>query len=122
MLACLILQPRDAVFPTYRFDKLDTDESMVMDHWSYLWAAFAGPIYVLSKGLYALSLLMLLVTLLIAALAFVGLLVSVYLFDSSMQGLAAMFVTVIGAFLANGIAAIEITRYGYLRNGWRLGY
>ncbi len=110
------------MLPTYRFDKLDTDESMVIDHWSYLWAAFTGPVYVLSKGLYLLSLLMLLITVVIAAVAFLGLLVSVYVFDASIPGLITMVVTVIGAFLVNAVAAIELVRYGYLRSGWRIGY
>jgi len=122
VLAFAVLQPRDLVLPTYRFDKLDTDESMVIDHWSYLWAAFAGPLYVLSKGLYLLSMLMLPITLLIAALAFLGLLVCVRVFDSSIAGLVAMVVTLIGAFLANAVAAIELVRWGYLRRGWRMGY
>lgn len=117
-----VLQPRDAVLPTYRFDKLETDESIVIDHWSYLWAAFTGPLYVLSKGFYLLSLLMLLITLVIAALAFLGLLVSVYVFDASIPGLVAMAVAVAGAFLVNAIAAVEIVRWGYLRSGWRMGY
>ena len=46
----------DALFPTYRFDKAETDEFMVIDQWSYLWAAFSGPLFVLSKRLYTLAL------------------------------------------------------------------
>lgn len=116
------IQPRDAVLPTYRFNNFETDESIVIDGWSYLWAAFTGPLYVLSNGFYLLSLLMLVITVVIAALAFLGLLISVYVFDASIPGLVAMVVAVAGGFLVNAIVAVELVCRGYLRSGWRLGY
>lgn len=112
----------DALFPTYRFDKADTEDFMVIDQWSYALAALSGPLFVLSKRLYFLALVDLLAMVVIAAGGLFGLTVVVQLFGSSMEGMLLMLVTVVGAFALNGIVAVRLVCYGYLRRGWRLGY
>lgn len=110
------------MLPTYRLDNPDTDDSVVIDHWSYVWAALAGPFYIMSKGFYLLAALMAAITLMLAAGAFLGLLIAVQLFDASLLGLTAMLACVAGAFLLNGIAAVQLVHWGYLRAGWKMGY
>lgn len=110
------------MLPIYRLDRPDTDESVVIDHWSYLWAALGGPFYVMSKGFYLLAAVMAGITLMLAALAFLGLLIAVQLFDASPQGLVAMLVCIAGAFLLNGVAGVQLVHRGYLRAGWKMGY
>lgn len=112
------------VLPTYRLDKLDSDDdvSVVIDHWSYLWGALGGPFYLVSRGFYRLAALMAAITLGLAALAFFGLLLSVQLFGASLAGLVAMLASIAGAFLLNGIAAVQLAYRGYLRSGWKMGY
>lgn len=112
----------DALFPTYRFDKVDDDDLVVIDQWSYVWAAFAGPLFVLTKKLYLLALIDVLAMVAIAAGAIFVLTIIVYLFSASMPGMILMLITVVGGFALNGIVAVRLVRYGYLKNGWRLGY
>lgn len=112
----------DALFPTYRFDKAETDDFMVIDQWSYVWAAFSGPLFVLSKRLYALAFIDLLAMLAIVGGAIFGLTLIVYLFSASMEGMILMLITVVGGIALNGIVAVRLVRYGYLKQGWRLGY
>lgn len=112
------------MLPTYRLDKLDSDDdvSVVIDHWSYFWAALGGPFYLMTKGFYRLAALMAAITLTLAALAFFGLLVSVQLFGASIAGLVAMLASMAVALLLNGIAAVQLAYRGYLRSGWKMGY
>jgi hypothetical protein len=110
------------VLPTYRLDRPDSDDSIIIDGWSYVWAALAGPFYVMSKGFYLLAALMAAITLMLAVGAFLGLLIAVQLFDASLLGLAAMLGSIIGAFFLNGVAAVQLVHWGYLRAGWKMGY
>lgn len=112
------------MLPTYRLERPDTDDSVVIDHWSYAWAAIGGPVYVASKGkgFYLLAALMAAISVALAALAFLALLISVQLFDASVQGLFAMLVCITGAFLLNGVAGVQLVHWGYLRAGWKMGY
>ena len=112
----------DALFPTYRFDKADTDDFVVIDQWSYALAAFSGPLFVLSKRLYFLAFIDLLAMLLVAAGMVFGLTVIVHLFSASLEGMLLMLITVVGGIALNGIVAVRLVRYGYLQRGWRLGY
>ena len=112
----------DALFPTYRFDKADTDDFMVIDQWSYALAAFTGPLFVLSKRLYFLAFIALLAMIAIAGGGIFGLTVIVYLFGSSLEGMLLMLITVVGAIALNGIVAVRLVRHGYLQRGWRLGF
>lgn len=110
------------MLPTYRLDRPDTDDSVVIDHWSYVWAALAGPFYVMSKGFYLLAALMAAITLMLAAVAFLGLLIAVQLFDASLLGLVAMLACIAGALILNGVAGVQLVHWGYLRAGWKMGY
>ena len=112
----------DALFPTYRFDKAETDDLVVIDRWSYTWAAFGGPLFVLSKRLYFLAFIDLLAMIAIVGGAIFGLTVAVQLFGSSLEGMLLMLITVVGAIALNGIVAVRLVCHGYLKRGWRLGY
>lgn len=112
----------DALFPTYRFDKVDTDDFVVIDQWSYALAAFTGPVFVLSKRLYFLALVDLLAMIAIVGGTIFGLTVIVHLFGSSLEGMLLMLITVVGGISLNGIVAVRLVRHGYLQRGWRLGY
>ncbi len=112
----------DALFPTYRFDKADTDDFVVIDQWSYALAAFSGPLFVLSKRLYFLALIDLLAMIAIVGGTIFGLTVIVHLFGSSLEGMLLMLITVVGGISMNGIVAVRLVRHGYLQRGWRLGY
>lgn len=103
---------------TYRLDNPETDEVLVLDRRSYVWAALGGPLYLVAKRLYLLAVVMLVVMAAVAAAAIVGLTVSVYLFDASLTGLITMAVIVAAAFALNGIIAIRLVCYGYRRKGW----
>lgn len=111
----------DALFPTYRFDRVDTEDFVVIDRWSYALAAFSGPLFVASKRLYLLAFVDLLAMIAIAGGAVFGLTAIVQLFGSSLEGMILMLVTVMGAIALNGIVAVRLVRYGYLQRGWRLG-
>lgn len=102
----------------YRLDNPETDEVLVLDRRSYVWAALGGPLYLVTKRLYLLATAMLVAMAAIAAGAVVGLALSVYLFDASLTGLITMLVIVVAAFVLNGIVAIRLVRYGYRRMGW----
>lgn len=112
----------DALFPTYRFDKADVDDFMVIDQWSYFLAAFTGPLFVLSKRLYVLAFIDLLAMILLAGSVILGLTVIVHLFNASLEGMLFMLITVLGGIALNGIVAVRLVRHGYLQRGWRLGY
>lgn len=110
------------MLPTYRLDHPENDESLVLDGWSYVWGSLTGPFYVLSKRLYGLAAIMLVITLALCGGTVVGLTLAVFMFDASIPGLALMLVIVLVAFVLNGVAAVELVRYGFLRQGWRIGY
>lgn len=112
----------DALFPPYRFDKVETDDSMVIDRWSYMWAAFGGPLFVLSKRLYFLAFIDLLAMIAIAGGTIFGLTIIVYLFSSSPAGIILILITIAGGVALNSIIAVRLVRHGYLQRGWRLGY
>ena len=112
----------DALFPTYRFDRQDTDDFLVIDKWSYVWAAFGGPLFVLWKRLYILALIGLLATIALAGGMIFGLAVVVHLFGASLEGMILMLITVVGGIALNAIVTVRLIRYGYLQRGWRLGY
>lgn len=103
---------------TYRLDNPATDEALVLDRGSYVWAALGGPLYLAAKRFYLLAIAMVVGMAAIAAGAVVGLAFSVYLFDASLPGLITMLVIVIAAFVLNGIVTISLVRYGYRRKGW----
>lgn len=110
------------MFDIYRFDNLQTDESHVLDGWSYLWAALGGPIYVLAKGFFGSALVMVVVSAAVAAAAAGALVFTVGFLDNQFVNLAAVVAIPVAALAAQGVIAIELVRMGYIRRGWREGY
>lgn len=110
------------MFEIYRFDNLETDESHVLDGWSYFWASLGGPIYVLIKGFVAAALLMVIVSAVVAAAAAGALVFTVGFLDNQLLNLVAVVTIPVAALAAQGVIAIELIRMGYIRRGWREGY
>ena len=110
------------MFDLYRFDNLETDESHMLDGWSYLLAALGGPVYVLAKWFVALALLMLPISVAIAAAAAGALIFTVGFVDNQLISVVAVIATPIVALAAQSVCAIELVRMGYIRLGWREGY
>lgn len=113
---------RASVFESYRFDNLETDESHILDGWSYVWAALGGPVYVLIKGFVMSALVMLVVSAVIAATATGALVFAVGFLDHQLINLVAVVAIPAAALVAQGVIAIELVRMGYIRRGWREGY
>jgi ABC-type multidrug transport system fused ATPase/permease subunit len=110
------------VFDTYRFENHETDESHVLDGWSYFWASLGGPVYVLVKGFGVSALLMLVISAAIAAAAAGALVFTVGFLDDLLFNLLAVAGIPVVALVAQGVIAIELVRAGYIRRGWREGY
>lgn len=110
------------MFDIYRFDNLETDESHVLNGWSYVWAALGGPVYVLVKGFVGAALVMLVVSTTIAAAAVGALVFTVGFLNYPLINLMAVVAIPLGAFVAQGVIAIELVRMCYIRRGWREGY
>jgi len=110
------------LFNVYQLDHPVTDESKVLDRRSYLWASLFGPLYVLTSGFPLLALLMIPISAMIFVVAFVGFSLVDSFLGSEVIIVAALFATPVAALAAQGIAAIELIRWGYLRRGWRGGY
>lgn len=110
------------MFEIYRFDNLETDESHVLNGWSYVWAALGGPVYVLIKGFVASALVMLAISAVVAAAAAGALVFTVGFLDNQLINLVAVVAIPLAAFVAQGVIAIELVRMGYVRRGWREGY
>jgi hypothetical protein len=110
------------VFEIYRFDNLETDESHVLDGWSYFWAALGGPIYVLVKGFVVAALVMVVVSAVVAAAAAGVLVFTVGFLDNQFVNLVAVVAIPVAALVVQGVIAIELVRMGYVRRGWREGY
>jgi hypothetical protein len=112
----------ERMFDTYRFDHSETDESRILDGRAYLWAALFGPAYVLLKGFVGLSLAMLLISAGIAIASAGSIIIAVGLFDSLEITTFALFAIPVMALAAQGVAAVKLVRFGYLRSGWRESY
>ena len=112
----------EALFDIYQLDHPVTDESIVLDRRSYLWASLFGPLYVLIKGFALLALLMIPISAMIFVVAFVGFSLVDSFLGSEAISIAALFAAPAAALAAQGVAAVELVRWGYLRRGWRGGY
>jgi hypothetical protein len=106
----------------HRLDHRKVDETKVLDEWSYILAALLGPLYVLGHGFVALSLLMLLISVLIGAVASGGLLFILLAVESTALRTVAIVLIPALALLGQGIAGLEVVVAGYMRRGWREGY
>ena len=110
------------MFDLYRFDNLETDESVALGGWSYVWASLGGPVYVLIKGFVGAALLMVVVSVAIAAAAAGALVFTVGFLDNLWLNLIATVGIPIVALVSQGVIAIELVLVGYIRLGWREGY
>ena len=107
---------------TYRFDHPETDASKTLDLRAYFYASLFGPVYVLVNGFPVLALLMALISAAIFVAAFIGFGFVDWFLRSELITTIALVGAPVAALLAQGIAAIELVRVGYLRSGWREGY
>jgi hypothetical protein len=110
------------VFETYRLDNHQTDEQRYLGGWSYVWGALGGPFYVLAKGCVLAALLMVPITVALAAGVAVALTIVVGLIgDFRLNIVAAAALPLIG-LAAQGVIAVQLVRAAFLRSGWREGY
>ena len=107
---------------TYRFDHPETDASKTLDLRAYVYASLFGPVYVLANGFPLLALLMVLISAAIFIVAFVGFGFVDWFLGSQLITIFALIAVPVAAVAAQGVAAIELVRVGYLRSGWREGY
>ena len=107
---------------TYYLDHRETGETQVLDGWSYLLGAVAGPLYVLLKGFLLLALLMIPISAAIAGVTLLLLMLLISLSDSPAITVSGLFTLLIAAFAVHGVVAVELVRRGFLQKGWREGY
>lgn len=110
------------LFSTFEFDHPKTDETRVIGKRSYLWASLFGPFYVLSHGFLFSAALMMPISTAVFVAAFMSVVLVDGFFDSIAISASAVVVAPIAALTAQGVAAIEVLRWTYLRRGWRGGY
>ncbi|MGQ0583441.1 MAG: hypothetical protein ACT4O6_16000 [Reyranella sp.] len=103
----------------YRFEDRETGESRYLDGWSYVWAALAGPLYVLRHGFLTRAIVMLVASVGILAVLVACLVILVVLLDSALVVVALATVALAAALLVQGVVAIDLVRKGYLRRGWQ---
>ena len=110
------------MFSTFEFDNPQTDETRVIVKRSYLWASLFGPFYVLTHGFLLPAALMIPISTTIFIVAFMSVVFVDGFFQSIAISVSAVVVAPIAALTAQGVAAIELLRWTYLRRGWRGGY
>ena len=93
-----------------------------MGGWGYIWGALLGPLYVLVKGFPGQALLMLpLSAMIFGTVGVLAVVVALWSDSSVIRTLT--FATLLGLGLAlHGYFAVELTRRGFLRLGYREGY
>ncbi len=106
------------MLPTYRFDNPQTNMSVRLGKWSYVWAGLFGAFYVLVKTGPTRFLKAIGVTLLcmLALTAIVGL-TSVLVSPFRQVLIVAIGVPVVLVFQSSKM--MELVRRGYRRQGWR---
>lgn len=110
------------MFDTYRFDKPDSDRAVVLDRWAWLWAAIAGPVYVLLLGFVKPALLTLVVSISVFLAAAISLAFIVGFIDSLFVSLVAIVVIPVAAMVTQASAAMQFIRRHLLHRGWRAGH
>jgi hypothetical protein len=107
---------------TFHLEHRQTGDTQVLGGWGYIWGALLGPVYVLVKGFPGLALLMLLLTIMVFGT--VGVLaVVVALWSDSSAVRVLTFAVLLGlGFALHGYFAVELTRRGFIRLGYREGY
>jgi hypothetical protein len=112
----------DLLFEPYRFDNLDTDESIFIDGWSYLWAAIGGPLYLLIGAFFREAALMVVISTLLGVVVTGSLIVIVGLFDNAIANIVTTLALPLVAAIAQSIIAIQLKRAALIARGWREGY
>lgn len=110
------------LFEPYRFDNLDTDESIFIDGWSYLWAAIGGPLYLLIGAFFREAALMVVISTLLGVVVTGSLIVIVGLFDNAIANIVTTLALPLVAAIAQSIIAIQLKRAALIARGWREGY
>jgi hypothetical protein len=110
------------LFETYRFDRPDTDQALVLDGWSWICAAIAGPVYVLLLGYFKPALQTLLVSLVLTSVTVISLVFIVGFIDSMLLSIVAVVVIPAAALLVQATVAIQAIRHHLLLHGWRAGH
>jgi hypothetical protein len=107
---------------TFHLEHRQTGDTQVLGGWGYIWGALLGPLYVLVKGFPGQALLMLLLTIIIFGTdGVLALLVALWSDSSAIRTLAFAGLLVLGLAL-HGYFAVELTRRGFIRLGYREGY
>jgi hypothetical protein len=110
------------LFEPYRFDNLETDESIFIDGWSYLWAAIGGPIYLLIGAFFREAALMVVISSLLAVAVAGSLIAIVGLFNDTIINVVTTAALPLIAAIAQSIIAIQLKRAALIARGWREGY
>jgi hypothetical protein len=107
---------------TFHLEHRQTGDTQVLGGWGYIWGALLGPVYVLVKGFPGLALLMLLISALVfATVGLLAVLVALWSDSSAIRTLSFALLLVLGLAM-HGYFAVELTRRGFLRLGYREGY
>ncbi len=107
---------------TFTLEHRQTGDTQVLGGWGYFWGALLGPVYVLVKGFPGLALLMLPVSVLVfATVGILVVLVALWSDSSAIRTVSFAVLLVLGLAL-NGYFAVELTRRGFVRLGYREGY
>jgi hypothetical protein len=107
---------------TFHLEHRRTGDTQVLGGWGYIWGALLGPVYVLAKGFPGQAFLMLLLSALIfATIGILAVLAALWSDSSAIRTLALAVLLVLGLAL-HGYFAVELTRRGFLRLGYREGY
>ena len=106
-------------FPSYRFTHPETENTIRIDRWSYLWAGLFGAIFVAFKGMGGRFMLAAAVNILFAA----GVLGVSAVTSFVLIPLHQFFVILVGVPLViavQGTMMVNIVRNGYRKRGWRI--
>ena len=107
---------------TFHLEHRQTGDTQVLGGWGYIWGALLGPIYVLVKGFPGQAVLMLLLSIIVfGTIGILGVLVALWSDSSAIRTLSFAVLLALGLAL-HGYFAVELTRRGFLRLGYREGY
>jgi len=110
------------LFEPYRFDNLETDESIFVDGWSYFWAAIGGPIYLLAKGYLRQAALMAVLSAMLALGVATALILIAGLFGDIVIPVVSAIALPLMALAAQSVIAVQLQRAALISRGWREGY
>jgi len=110
------------LFESYRFDNLETDETIFVQEWSYFWAAIGGPIYLLARRHFRRAALMTAISALLLVAVASGLSLVVGLFDDIAISIVCGITLPVIAMAAQSVIAVQLERAALISQGWRGGY